>query len=250
MFLHPFYSSVVFGHSTYPMQVCPSACVCFCQVLWDNAEPTALQDSRGCVCHTNLTQQAVLTSPKSFLSLCQNTAKGNTLWSLENVHTRAQVHAMWVSWEMSKNAEHMRKVRGRSPDDWYCPRCVCVRVRRNTMHHWTVQTQTVANAIRLTSGQGSLGNLCYAPHAQKLHTRAPQNTHTAPCLSVMSGNASFSVTGDQPALAPIAERSKQHITLLLRLSIYSARESVMYLSTRQWHKSRDWIRRLAFFTAP
>lgn len=167
-------------------------------------------------------------------------SEGSTILSLENIHTLAQVHTTWMSWEMSKNTEHMRKLRGRSPMISTVPcvcLCVCVRVGRNIMHHWTIQTQTVANAIRLTSGQGSLENLGYTPHAQKLHTHSHNTytqTHTQAILSVMSGNASFSetilFTWDKPALAPIAEWSKQHITLLLRLSIYSAREYIVFIN--------------------
>ncbi len=150
------------------VSVCACACASVCQVIWDNAEPsTAVTDSQGSDCHTNLTQHTVWTFPKFFLSLCQNTVKEAQYYHsrAHATHTHKCTHGcVWLGWKMSKNIEHMRKY---GADPWWlvlsqmcvcvCTR-VCVCVRRNIMHHWTIPTQTAANAIRIILGQESLEN--------------------------------------------------------------------------------------------
>lgn len=159
---------------------------------------------------------------------------GNTILSLENSHTCARTAV--CDWdEKWAGTSGIWEKHGADPwwlvlsQVWVCVcLCACVCVRRNIMHHCTIQT--VANAIRITSGQGSLENTTQATHPMHKH-----DTHTHPCdthsLSRQLCQAMLHpVTWDKPVLTPNAEWSKQHITLLLRLSIHSTRERNVFIN--------------------
>lgn len=217
-------------HSMYTMHVCPSVCLC---VLLSGdlgrcwAHSTQRQPGM-CLSHQLNTTSGPNISKILSLTVSKH-SEGDTILSLENIHTHAQVHTTWMSCEMSKNTEHMKKLRGRSPMISTAPDvCVCVRVRWNIMHHWTIQTQTAANAIRLTSGQGSLENLGYTPHAQKLHTHS-HKTHThAPRLVSYVGQC-FNQWPETNQLWHLLLNDQNNTLLCYWDYQYIQQENIMYL---------------------